>query len=227
MGCEVVEMKRMAFLMAAALILAGQAFAEDKKPAKQRTNRVEFGSYMTGLTIELASAAYKDAPRTNWLKYSAPQEKNNVWVAAPADMVMAENVASRIPVIATAAPTAGCGMAPRLIFLAGPSQTAAVSGKLYAYEYNICDTSGLLSTDMMMDQYISKYGVYDEKDYDRKMIIYNNVSGKYRVGVRPLSGVNDKTGITVTVIDDSVFRDTYGQWRMAVRKAARIAKQEF
>ncbi|MBI5814969.1 MAG: hypothetical protein HZB29_05100 [Nitrospinae bacterium] len=221
-------MKKAIFFLAL-FVLTLPAGAAENKPAKVRNNRVDFGPYVTGMALSLAAApGYKDSAKVTWEAYSKESDRKSVWALAPEDVSIAENIVSRMPVLVVNAPAIGCDMAPRLMFLVDPAAGAGEgSGKLFAYEYNVCDTSGMLNTEMMMDQYIAKYGMYDRKDYDRKMIVYHNVMKKYRVGVRPLEGVAGKVGLTITVLGDEVFRSAYQNWRAAIRTATRKAQREF
>jgi hypothetical protein len=61
--------------------------------------------------------------------------------------------------------------------------------------------------------------MYDEKDYDRDMIIYNNVQKRYRVSVRPYIQQDGPSGVIVTVVDEGIFLDAYTSWRVALRLA--------
>ncbi|VAX17772.1 hypothetical protein MNBD_NITROSPINAE01-10, partial [hydrothermal vent metagenome] len=116
------------------------------------------------------------------------------------------------------------GKVPRLMFLTGPGKSSA---GLYAYEFTICDNSKLLNPETVMDQYIAKYGMYDVKDYDRNMIIYNGVQERYRVAVSPLTGQKDEVGLTITIVDNEVFKSKYREWRLELKKAAKTVQKLF
>ncbi|MBI4665382.1 MAG: hypothetical protein HY751_03105 [Nitrospinae bacterium] len=228
-------MKRVIMLVAIFfMVIATTAMAADK-PVKIRQNRVDFGPFTPGAPLFLETApALKDSGQTNWLKFTKDADKLSVWAPAPEDIKISERIAAKIPVMTVTSPEQGCGSAPRLLFLSGPVAAVttaaetkpAATGKLYSYEYVVCDPSGLLTPESMTDQYISKYGMYDGKDYDRQMIFYKNVQGHYRVGVRPFTG-GDRAGLMVTVVDENVFREVYQQWRGVIRSASKRVLSEF
>jgi hypothetical protein len=115
------------------------------------------------------------------------------------------------------------------MFISGPPPRGQnqPGGTMFSYEYNVCDATGLLSTDDMILQYMSKYGVHDARDYARNMIVYNNVRGELRVGVKPMEGAKDRAGVTITVVNDKVFREVYQSWRSLLRTADKRMKDEF
>lgn len=219
------------FSLAVILSLCGQSFAQDKQvKVKQRENRTDFGFYKAGMAIFLEnSPGYKESSRLVWSDYVKAGDPKNIWAAAPAGFFVSDRIAAKMPVIVVASPDQGCDTAPRLMFLAGPPMRgeSQPGGMLFSYEYNVCDTTGLLSADDMIVQYMSKYGVHDAKDYGRNMIVYNNVRGELRVGVKPMEGVKDRAGITITVVNDKAFREVYQSWRSLLRTADKRVREEF
>ncbi|MBF0291858.1 MAG: hypothetical protein HQK86_06830 [Nitrospinae bacterium] len=222
-------MRTIIFSMAVVLSLSGPSFAQAKQ-AKEREIRTDFGFFKAGMNIFLEkSPGYKESSKLAWSDYLKAGDPKNIWATAPAGFFVSDRIATKLPVIVVTSPDQGCDTAPRLLFLAGPPTSGPnqPGGTLFSYEYNVCDTSGLLSSDEMIFQYMTKYGVHDAKDYGRNMIVYNNVRGGLRVGVRPMEGAKDRAGITITVVNDNAFRDVYQLWRSLLRKSDKRAREEF
>lgn len=222
-------MKKIIFSLAFILSLSGSSLAQDKQ-AKLRENRTDFGFYTAGMSIFLEnSPSYKESSKLVWRDYVKANDPKNIWAAAPAGLSVSDRIAAKIPVIVVTSPDQGCETAPRLMFISGaPSRGQnQPGGTMFSYEYNVCDTTGLLSTDDMILQYMSKYGVHDTRDYARNMIVYNNVRGELRVGVKPMEGAKDRAGVTITVVNDKVFREVYQSWRSLLRTADKRMKEEF
>lgn len=218
-------------ILALAVILSISGFSSAQtKQVKQREMRTDFGFYKAGMSIFLEnSPGYKESSKLVWRDYLKADDPKNIWAASPAGFFVSDRVASKLPVIMVTSPDQGCDTAPRLMFLAGPPGRGQnqPGGTLFSYEYNLCDTTGLLSADEMIFQYMSKYGVHDAKDYARNMIVYNNVRGDLRVGVKPMEGAKDRAGITITVVNDNAFREVYQLWRSLLRKSDKRAREEF
>jgi hypothetical protein len=222
-------MRTIIFSLAVILSFSGPSFAQDKQ-VKQRENRTDFGFYTAGMAIFLEnSPGYKESSRLVWRDYVKAADPKNIWATAPAGYFVSDRIAAKLPVIVVTSPDQGCDTAPRLMFLAGPPAQGKTQpgGTLFSYEYNVCDATGLLSADEMIFQYMSKYGAHDAKDYGRNMIVYNNVRGELRVGVKPMESAKDRTGVTITVVNDKAFRDVYQSWRSLLRSADKRVKEEF
>jgi hypothetical protein len=222
-------MRTIIFSLAVILSLPGPSFAQDKQ-AKPREIRTDFGFYKAGMSIFLEnSPSYKESSKVVWRDYVKADDAKNIWAAAPAGFFVSERIAAKMPVIVVTSPDQGCETAPRLMFISGPPASAKTQpgGTLFSYEYNVCDTTGLLSTDDMITQYMTKYGVHDTKDYARNMIVYNNVVGELRVGVKPMESAKERAGVTITVVNDKVFREVYQSWRSLLRTADKRMKEEF
>lgn len=222
-------MKTLIFSLAAIIAVSGPSFAQDKQP-KPREIRTDFGFYKAGMALFLENSPnYKESSKLVWRDYVKANDPKNIWAAAPSGFFVSDRIAAKLPVFVVTSPDQGCDTAPRLMFISGPPSNGKnqPGGSLLSYEYNVCDTTGLLSTDDLILQYMTKYGVNDAKDYARNMIIYNNVAGGLRVGVRPMDGAKERAGITITVVNDSAFRDAYQAWRSLLRRADKRMKEEF
>lgn len=215
--------------LAVILSIPGPSSAQAKQ-VKQREMRTDFGFFKAGMSIFLEnSPGYKESSKLAWQDYVKADDPKNIWAAAPAGFFVSDRIAAKLPVIVVTSPDQGCDTAPRLMFLAGPPAQGQnqAGGTLLSYEYNVCDTTGLLSADEMIFQYMTKYGVHDAKDYGRNMIVYNNVQGGLRVGVKPMEGAKDRAGITITVVNDNAFREVYQSWRSLLRKTDKRVREEF
>lgn len=221
-------MRTIIFSLAVMISLSGPSLAQDKQ-AKPREIRTDFGFYKAGMSIFLeTSPNYRESSKLVWRDYIRLNDPKNIWAAAPAGFFVSDRISAKMPVIVVTSPDQGCDTAPRLMFISGPPRGQnQPGGTLFSYEYNVCDNTGLLSTDDMIVQYMTKYGVHDAKDYARNMIVYNNVRGELRVGVKPMEGGKDRAGITITVVDDKVFREVYQSWRSLLRTADKRVKDEF
>jgi hypothetical protein len=222
-------MRTIIFSLAVILSLSGPSLAQDKAP-KPREIRTDFGFYKAGMSLFLENSPnYKESSKQVWRDYVKAGDPKSIWASAPAGFFVSERIAARLPVIVVASPDQGCDTAPRLMFISGPPTSGKIQpgGTLLSYEYNVCDTTGLLSTDDMILQYMTKYGVHDARDYARNMIVYNNVIGGLRVGVKPMEGAKERAGVTITVVNDKVFRDAYQSWRSLLRSADKRMKDEF
>jgi hypothetical protein len=222
-------MRAIIFSLAILISLCGPSLAQGKQ-VKQRENRTDFGFFKAGMNIFLEkSPGYKESSKLVWRDYVRADDPKNIWASAPAGFFISERISAKMPVIVVTSPDQGCDTAPRLMFISGPPARgqSQPGGTLFSYEYNLCDTTGLLSTDDMILQYMSKYGVHDTRDYARNMIVYNNVRGELRVGVKPMEGAKDRAGVTITVVNDKVFREVYQSWRSLLRTTDKRVKDEF
>lgn len=212
-----------AILLAAAL----SAGTEKTEPVK-KMNRVSFGQVAPGEDLKLfldVNKEYKASKGVNWLEFAKPDDKTTIWATAPDDVSISKKVLGRMPVISVTGPGSKCETTSTLLFLEGPAKQSG--SNLFLYEYNVCDNTGLVTPQTMMDQYIAKYGMYDKKDYDRNMIIYKNVREHFRVAVRPFTPGEGPGGITITVVDDDVFRQKYFGWRASLKKATEVVRKLF
>lgn len=203
------------------LLLCGEANAVEK------TNRVQFGKIKTGAslgTFMTFNKNYTKSEPTSFAETIKEVSPEGMWNPLPNQMSTSGTILNHLSTIEVTSSETGCGMIPRLIFLTGPEKSTA---ELYAYEFTICDDSKLLNTETVLDQYIAKYGMYDAKDYDRNMIIYNEVKNRYRVGVTPLEGKNEKAGLTITIVDSEIFKLKYREWRLELKKARKTVQKLF
>lgn len=203
------------------LSLASAAAAADGKDApRERANNVRFGGVRTGMSVSnfvREGEPYRKAESMAWLAFQRLDQAERIWAPPPEGMALSGKVLSLMMVTPVAGARPACSSAPRMLFVSGPPGGPGV--RLYAYEYMICDASGLLDPGILIDQYITKYGIYDWKDYDLDMIVYKNVQKRYRVGARPAVSEDGRAAIVVTVVDNDVFKDAYFAWRRALRKA--------
>lgn len=218
-------MSRIILLIAFSIMAASLSFAQEKTEAKERYNKVSYGEIKTGRTISSVmteQAPYKKGESASWTDFTSTEPEERIWAPAPEDMSVSRSVASHITITTARTQAPRCGEASRMLFVSSPAD--GPNGRLYAYEFVACDTTGLLTPQIMLDQYIAKYGMYDKKDYDLDMIIYNNVHGRYRVGVRPFTSQDNRAGIVITVVDDDVYRDVYEKTLSSLRKAFETVK---
>ncbi len=224
--------KCIAVALLALAFAAPGAGAEEKKEARVRDNKVAFGSFHTAqdLAVFLVShPGYQKSDETGWIKFNENKfDYGRIWAPEPSSLPVSTRTVSHIKVVLVTSPGNECATAPRLLFLKAPETASGASiFRLFAYEYNICDNTNMLNPDDMLKQYIAKYGMYDKKDYDRNMIIYNNVTGGYRLGARTFEGEGEKRGLTITVVDDEVFSDIYRLWRGVLRLADNKIRSSF
>ncbi|VAX18352.1 hypothetical protein MNBD_NITROSPINAE03-185 [hydrothermal vent metagenome] len=210
-----------AFLILAMAAVVG---AGEKKDTVKRYNKTSFGQFRTAVGLDMflkANPGYKKSDETGWVEFVRDRfDYGKIWAPAPEKMVMSKRTLSHMGAVLVTSAENACGTAPRLLFLkSSDTKKGDSSFELFAFEYNICDTTGLLSPEDMVDRYIAKYGMYEQKDYDRNMIVYTNVTERYKVGARPFSGKENERGLTVTVVDDKIFENVYRSWRGALRKA--------
>lgn len=188
----------------------------------ERHNKVRFGKARTGQSMvifESLAAGYAKSDEQSWVTFAGDIfNHGRVWAPSPAGISVSPRTAEKISVVVMTSATKACGAIPRSLFLKFPGGSS-VPYRLYAYEFIVCDETNLLRPQDMVNQYISKYGMYDEKDYDRSMAIYNNVTKNYRVGVSPLEMEEGRAGMLISVVDEDVFRDVYLAWQMALRSA--------
>ncbi len=213
--------KRIIFVAIALHAASIVAFGDEMEP---RENRVVFGSFHTGQDMRLFNAShtgYTKAEEVDWIKFNADIfDYTKIWAPLPEKRALARRTLSHIKVIEMTKGKQACQSSPRSLFLKSPGAGGKLSVfRLYAYEFIICDNTKLLSPDDMIKQYVDKYGMYDEKDFDRKMIIYKNVLNRYRLGIRPYYGDKGESGLVMTVVDDDVFTETYIAWRGTLRTA--------
>jgi len=220
-------MKLLAAVAAALVLFTAGAFAEDTEKRRERNNKVIFGPVFTGQELEkfLAShPGYGKGEEVKWTKFNAdPFDFSRVWAPAPEKMALSSKVMAYMPILPVTANKAGCGVAPRLLFLGTPANQY----KLFVFEYVICDNTSLLDSRDLLNQYVAKYGIYDDKDYDRGMIIYKTVADHYRVGVSPHTTEEGKNGLMITVADSEVFSQAYHAWRIKLRQAGVMARSLF
>jgi len=218
-----------AFLIFAMAAVVG---AGEKNGVNQRYNKTSFGSFHTAISLDMfliSNPGYKKAEETSWVEFSKDKfDFSRIWAPQPEKMATSHRTLSHIGSIMVTSAQNDCGKSPRLLFLkSSDTKNDDSSFKLFAFEYNICDTTGLLSPEDMIDRYIAKYGMYELKDYDRNMIVYTNVTERYKVGARPFVRKEKRQGLTVTVVDDKIFENVYRSWRGALRKADKSVMASF
>ncbi len=199
--------------------------------ALEKDNRIQFGSVTTGESLNAfikLNKGYTKADPESWLKFSSANAKDGMWAPAPDKDVYSNRVLSKLSTIVVSTQKPECGKVSRLLYLGSPPRP---KGKpditLYAYEYILCDITGFVSSSFMLDQYISKYGMYDLKDYDRGLVVYNDVKKRFRVGVKPYTADKEKAGLAITIVDNQVFRDKYLSWRIALKEAYKTVRNLF
>ncbi|MGK7345588.1 MAG: hypothetical protein ACNS63_07245 [Candidatus Nitrospinota bacterium M3_3B_026] len=211
------------------LSIAATANAVDgEETTGERANNVRFGGVRTGMSVSnfiREGEPYRKAESMAWVKFETLGQAGRIWAPAPEGMTLSRNVLSLMTVTPVSGSRPACSSTPRMLFVSGPP--GGPGARLYAYEYMICDSSGLLNPGILIDQYITKYGIYDWKNYDLDMIVYKNVLGRYRVGARPAVSEDGRAAIVITVVDDDVFKEAYFAWRRALREAYTSIRDRF
>lgn len=205
-------------------MMAAVVGAQEAKEVKTRYNKTSFNLFHTDISLDMfliANPGYQKSDETSWVEFVRDKfEYGRIWAPEPEKLAMSERTLSHMGAVLVTSPANDCATAPRLLFLKSSDRKNDDSSfKLFAFEYNVCDTTGLLSPKDMLDRYIAKYGMYELKDYDRDMVVYTNVTERYKVGVRVFTEGGESQGLTITVVDDKVFGDTYRSWRGALRRA--------
>ena len=221
-------MKELIGALLAVIFVPLFAFAQEKPI---RLNKVEFDLMTTGQRLEAFLSAYphfaKSAP-VSWEAYTKnPFDYTRMWTPLPEGEYLPNRIAKTLDVVTLTASAPSCDMPPRVLFIRGADGGGYGGYYLYAFEYNVCDITGMLTPAEMVQQYIAKYGVFDAKDYDRQMIIYRNVKSQYAVGARPATLEGNKTAITVTVADENVLKRALRSWRLALSTAEAVVKNDF
>jgi hypothetical protein len=98
---------------------------------------------------------------------------------------------------------------------------------LYAYSVLVCADDQIVTPQRMLDKYIEKYGPYDKRDYDREQYYYYDVGGRYTVSVKPLTSIEKKSALLITIVDDETFSRAYIDARTRTRKAESAASGKF
>ncbi len=192
--------------------------------AGERENRVRYGDFRTGeglQTFLIAHAGLERGKGESWTSFS--RRENEIWAPAPEKRSLSSVILDKMKVHTISTKDNRCGASPRQVFLERSNGKA----EMYAYEFNICDSSGLIDPVSSVEQYIRKYGMYDSKNYDRDMVIYDNVKKRFRVGAHPYNSENGVSGATVTIVDSVVFDEVYADWKVALRKAAERLRMRF
>ncbi len=199
-------------LLAPALAMA----AEDEKKPTPRENRVIYDLYRTKQTyhdFRLHFPQFTGAEPVSWGQFSAPTATHDIWAPAPPEIYV-PTLPARHMTARLVATEARCDNASQALFL----KDAVGRERLYAYVYQACDRSGLLTPRGLQTQYLYKYGMYDEKIFDREMILYKNVREGYRVGVAPWRSPDGAAGVSITVIDDALFHETVTSWKVLIKR---------
>lgn len=217
-------MKKLIGALLAVLFISALALAEDK-PVRQ--NKVEFDLMTTGQRLEVFLTAWPQYTKSEPVSWEAftknPFDYARMWTPFPEDEYLPGRIAKALDVVTLTASAPACDMAPRVLFI----RSAGGGYHLYAFEFNVCDATGMLTPAEMVQQYIAKYGVFDVKDYDRQMIVYRNVKTQYAVGARPVTLEGSRTALTVTVADMNTFKRALRSWRLALSTAEAVVKNDF
>jgi hypothetical protein len=138
------------------LLTFGHAIAQEKeKKEKTHNNRVEYSTFSTGLDLELFLNSYEGygkSEATPWAKFTEDSlDLKRIWAPLPRNTPLARQVVDMMSVTKVTSSNAECGIAPQLLFI----NSSNGASKMFAYEYNICDQSGLLNSKAIMDQYMA------------------------------------------------------------------------
>ena len=150
-----------ALLIFALAVVVG---AEEKKEVKIRTNKTAFNLFHTATSLEMfliANPDYQKSDETDWVEFVKDKfDYSRIWAPKPEKMAISKRTISRVGAVLVTSPKNDCGTAPRLLFLkSSDKRNDDSSFNLFAFEYNVCDTTGLLSPEEMIDTYIAKYGM--------------------------------------------------------------------
>ncbi|MBF0169670.1 MAG: hypothetical protein HQK87_01050 [Nitrospinae bacterium] len=208
-------MKILPLLLALLLPATAQAADKEAKPP-MRENRVVYDLYRTEQSYEdfrLHFPQFTGGEPVSWGEFNAPTATPGIWAPAPQE-VHVPSLPSKHMKVRLVSTDERCDSASRALFLID----ADGKERLYAYVYHACDRSGLLTSAGIQTQYLYKYGMYDEKIFDREMILYRNVRDRYRVGVAPWNSPDGAAGVAITVIDDTLFSSTLTSWKVLIKR---------
>ncbi|MBI5179004.1 MAG: hypothetical protein HZA04_07060 [Nitrospinae bacterium] len=130
-----------------------------------------------------------------------------------------------MPVKIFSAPLA-CGTMSEAISLLVPAN-AGDHAVLYSYSFVSCANDPLVTPVRMVDKYVEKYGLYDEKDFDRNQHVYNKVLSRWQVRVKPVALADKGAALVITVIDETVFGEAYRLARFKLRQSEENSKEKF
>lgn len=187
-------------------------------------NRTEYGNIKTMLTQEKFERSYSgfSKGKVENLQRKISAGKNSVFITIPKTAPRSERIEKNIRTVTYSAPKKSCSAPAQLLFL----HTADGAESLYAYEYLICDDSGLLSPEKIVDKYLARYGMYDRRDYENNLYIYDNV-GKYRhVAIKPIS-IDGKSALQITITDDRAYINAYDSWKEKIRNAVSLIADKY
>lgn len=209
-------MKRIILSLTLALLLpTAPSRAAEEEPVV-RENRVTYDLYRTKQTYDdfrLRFPTFSGAEPVSWEEFISPASTPSIWAPAP-DAVYVPTLPRRHMTARLLTAQPACDDASQALFL----KDADGKERLYAYVYHVCDRSGLLTPGGLQTQYLYKYGMYDEKVFDRDMILYKNVRKAFRVGVEPWSSPDGMAGVAITVIDDELFDQTVTSWKVLIKR---------
>lgn len=152
-------------------------------------------------------------------------EGGDYFLMRPKDFTTSDRIVAKMKIAFYRPASAVCGAPVEFRFLSGPPGVGADGGRLYSYDYLICDASGEMTSRRMVEQFMDKYGMFDEKDYDRNISIYHQ--NDFTVGVRGYSAEEGVTGLLITVLNHEVFKEAYIGWRGYLRNVDSKVKNKF
>lgn len=202
--------------------------------------RTEFENIKTGMTagrfIELRPD-FKMVEENTFLEFEKKGKENpRVYkLKRPGAADFLDNVVGLIPVqimrISGGDPNAiQCDDVVEAVFLSSPPFTEEMTDRrteLYSFDYIACDSTKTLSAARVLDNYVDKYGLYQDTDPERSFIIYNAVKNRFQVRVREVTGGKDDRGILISVVDEEMFKEYYRLWRSYVRSVEYRFKKKF
>ncbi len=203
------------------LLLPSELYA---KTSPTHENRTEYGHLKTMLGQEKFEQLYDEFSKGKLedLHSKVSAGKNRIFVTIPKKATRSDRIEKNIRAVTYTATKNSCSAPARLLFL----HTADGKKSLYAYEYLICDDSGLLSPGKIVDKYLARYGMYDRRDYENNLYIYDNV-GRYRhVAIKPIS-IDGKSALRITVTDDRAYKNAYDSWKEKIGNAVSLIADKY
>ena len=208
---------------------AAEAQPAATPPTTTHSNKVDYLAVQTGEKMENFHSKYPGftvKTSSNFLELEKRSALDfSILQRRPKGAVFFDRFVRVIQVKSYAAPEQGkCDSPSEAVSLTMQDTGAEV---LYSYSYTVCAGDTLVSPGRFLDKYMDKYGVYDEKDYDRTQHVYNGVQSRYQVRVKPVALASKAAALVITVIDEKVFADAYRAARVALRGAEETSRKKF
>lgn len=194
-------------------------------------NKTTYGESRTGLRLEHFKhlfPGFSEAEKSFYVDFEKRSKTDfSLQIQRPDDLEFTERYLEKIPVRIFKAEVV-CDSPVEAVFLSGPKTEKGVPDEiLYSYNYLACGGGGQISSELLLEKYMEKYGNYDEKDYDRNQYIYKKVKTGHELRVKPVLAESGEAGLLITVTSEAVLKKVYDAWRAWMRELESAVKEKF